>query len=190
MFKHLLGIGVLSLGVCSAILTFTTTTRAASSDEAMGGTLSSHDLKFVSEAATGGMTEVKASQLAVDKAINPDVKSFAQKMIDDHTKANLELKTLAEGKGVTMPTDLTSSQQSHIDDLTKLGGDDFDKAYVKMMVKDHQSTVDLFQHYSGVDSSMLHKPADDADLKEWIRKTLPTLQDHLTMIEDIQSKMK
>ncbi|HEY1628455.1 MAG TPA: DUF4142 domain-containing protein, partial [Tepidisphaeraceae bacterium] len=182
MMKHLFSTLALATGTCVAVLAFTSHVNAAdSADKATGGSLSSHDLKFVTEAAEGGMTEVKASQVAVDKTTDPEIKNFAQKMVDDHTKVNDQLKSLAEGKGVTMPTMLDSSHQDKVDDLAKMSGPDFDKDYVKMMVKDHKDTVELFQHYSGATTSILHKPADDADLKDFASKTLPTLQEHLGM---------
>jgi putative membrane protein len=183
MFKHLLGIGVLSLGVCSAILAFSTTTLAGdTADKATGGSLSSGDLKFVDKAAQGGMTEVKLSELALTKASDTEVKQFAQHMIDDHSKANAELTNLAQTKGVTAPTELDSHHQKMVDELAATSGGDFDAAYVKDMVKDHTDTVDMFQKFA--------ERGDDNDLKTWTAKTLPTLQMHLSMIQGIQSKMK
>jgi putative membrane protein len=190
MLKHVFSLAAVGLTAFLSLNTFSSHAIAADNDKATGGSLSSHDLKFVTAATTSNMTEIKASQLAVDKTTDTDIKNVAQRMIDDHTKANDQLKTLAEGKGVTVPTEMSSSQQSEVDDLAKLSGTDFDKEYIKDMVKDHKDAVSWFQQYSGVDTSMIHKPADDVDLKEWARKTLPTIQEHMTMVEDIQSKMK
>jgi putative membrane protein len=190
MLKHVFSFMAVGLAAFLSMNTFSSHAIAADTDKATGGSLSSHDLKFVTDAAQSGMTEVKASQVALTKTTNPQLKDFAQKMIDDHTKANDQLKTLAEGKGVTFPTNLDSSDQSRIDDLGNTNGPDFDKAYVKMMVKDHKDAVELFQHYSGAVKSMFHSPADDADLRDFASKTLPTLQEHLAMIQGMQDNMK
>jgi putative membrane protein len=142
--------------------------------------LSDKDQKYVQDDANGGMTEVMLGKLAAEKATNADVKTFAQKMVDDHTKANDQLKDLAKTKGYEIK-DEGEKEQKMFDKLNKLTGDDFDKEYVNMMVKDHEKAVKEFDDES--------KNADDADLKKWAGDTLPTLQDHLKMIQDIQSKL-
>jgi putative membrane protein len=143
--------------------------------------VSAKDKKFMMEAAMGGMEEVAMGKLAAANATDPDVKAFGQKMVDDHSKANDQLKQLAETKGVTLPADMDKSQHKDMDKLAKMTGMDFDHAYVKMMVKDHKKDVSEFAKES--------KSANDPDLKGWAGGTLPTLQDHLKMIEGIESKM-
>jgi putative membrane protein len=135
---------------------------------------------FWTKAAQGGMAEVELAKLALQKSQNADVKKFAQMMVTDHTKANTELKALAAKKSVVLPTDI-GSHKSTMDDLNGKTGADFDKAYVEAMVDDHETDVDLFE--DNTDNS-------DADIKAFATKTLPTLQSHLKMIKDIQSKMK
>jgi putative membrane protein len=135
---------------------------------------------FWTKAAQGGMAEVELAKLALQKSQNADVKKFAQTMVTDHTKANEELKTLAAKKSVVLPTDI-GGHKSTLDDLSKLSGADFDKAYVKAMVEDHEEDVDLFEDNTG---------NSDADIKAFTTKTLPTLKSHLEMIKGIQSKMK
>jgi putative membrane protein len=154
-----------------------------SSSSSMSGSskLSSSDKKFVMEAAAGGMEEVQLGQIAAQKASDPDVKSFGQRMVDDHTKANDQLKQVASQKGVTVPSSLPASKQKDVDKLNKLNGAAFDSAYVSMMVKDHKKDVADFQKES--------KSAKDSDVKSFASTTLPTLQDHLKMIQDISSKM-
>ena len=137
---------------------------------------------FWTKAAQGGMAEVELGQMASTKAQNAEVKSFAQKMVADHTKANTELKALAAKKSITLPTDVGSEHKSTMDDLKGLSGADFDKAYVEAMVEDHETDVKLFEEQAKDDS--------DADLKAFAAKTLPTLKSHLDMIKSIQSKMK
>jgi putative membrane protein len=136
---------------------------------------------FYTKAAQGGMAEVELGKLALQKSQNAEVKKFAQTMITDHGKANSELKTLAAKKNVTLPAEVSSSQKSMMEDLSKLSGAEFDKKYVEAMVEDHETDVELFE--DNTDNS-------DADIKAFATKTLPTLKSHLQMIKDIQSKMK
>src|SRR6185312_1533412 len=115
-----------------------TATTMGENNRAMNQT---NDKKFAMEAAMGGMAEVKKGQLAVEKASNPDVKAFGQKMVDDHTKANEELKEVASKESIDLPTSLDAKQQAMVDKLSKLSGAAFDKAYMKDMVKDHDTDV-------------------------------------------------
>lgn len=157
------------------------TSSGSMSKSTSGKKMSSADTKFMKEAAMGGMEEVELGKLAAQKASDADVKSFGQKMVDDHSKANDQLKQLAATKGVTLPTDMSKSQHGDMDKLAKMTGADFDHAYVKMMVKDHKKDVAEFSKES--------KSANDPDLKGWAGSTLPTLQEHLKMIEGISGKM-
>lgn len=137
---------------------------------------------FMTEAARGGMAEVELSQLAVSKAQNAEVKKFAQQMIEDHSNANTELKSLAGKKNVTLPTDLDAAHKAIKDKLAGLSGAAFDKEYVNAMVADHEKSVALFQSQAS--------GGTDADAKAFAAKTLPKLQMHLEMIKGIQGKMK
>lgn len=143
--------------------------------------MSSADTSFAMKAAQGGMAEVKLGQLAVEKASNPDVKAFGQQMIDDHTKANDELKTVAQGSNMNLPADIDAKHQAKYDKLSKLSGADFDKAYVKDMVMDHQEDVKEFQKES--------TKGKDEQVKAFATKTLPILQGHLEKIKGIQAKL-
>jgi putative membrane protein len=140
------------------------------------------DSAFVTKAAMGGMAEVKLGQLATQKASNADVKSFAQQMVDDHGKANDELKQLASKKGVTLPTDIDAKHQATYDRLSKLSGAEFDRAYMQEMVSDHRMDVNEFRRES--------KSGADSDVKGWAAKTLPTLEHHLQMAESTNAKVK
>ena len=132
----------------------------------------SPDQKFVLEAASGGMMEVQLGQLAVSKA---------KHMVDDHSKANEELRGLASSKGITLPTALDAKQQAEVDKLSKMSGADFDHHYMMMMVTDHNKDVAAFERES--------KNGKDPDVKAWAAKTLPTLQEHQTMAKDIAAKV-
>ena len=141
-----------------------------------------NDKAFMTEAANGGMAEVELGKLAASKAANAEVKKFAQMMVDDHSKANAELKTLAGTKNVTLPAEPDAAKKSTMDSLKALTGADFDNAYVKEMVEDHEKDVAKFEEES--------KTASDPDVKAFAAKTLPTLKLHLEAIKAIQAKMK
>ncbi|WP_291910405.1 DUF4142 domain-containing protein [Chitinophaga sp. CB10] len=135
--------------------------------------------EFAVKAANGGLLEVAMGKLAQEKATNPRVKEFGNMMVNDHTKANDELKALATSKNITLPASLNPEDQKHIDELAKKSGKDFDKEYMKMMVDDHDHDVKAFEDAS--------KDLTDADLKAFATNTLPTLkahQDSATAIKD------
>lgn len=136
---------------------------------------------FMTEAAQGGMAEVELGKLALKNAENAEVKKFAQMMIDDHGKANTELKVLAAKKNVTLPADM-GSHKSDYDSLSKVKGADFDADYVDGMVEDHEDDVEAFEKQANSSS--------DPDVKAFAAKTLPTLKKHLEAIKAIQAKMK
>ena len=136
---------------------------------------------FTTAAAQGGMVEVKLGNLALAKSENADVKRFAEMMIADHTRANNDLKEIAAGKSVALPTEINDEQKSQLDKLSKYSGAEFDKEYVKAMIEDHEKDVKEFQVQA--DSGT------DADVKAFAARTLPTLKNHLGMIKGIKEKM-
>lgn len=140
------------------------------------------DTKFATEAAQGGMAEVQLGQLAVQKAENPDVKAFGQHMVDDHTKANDQLKQIASQEGITLPTTLDQKDVLLQTKLQSLSGRQFDKAYMTAMVKDHQKDVKEFEKES--------KSGSDVQIKAFASQTLPTLQNHLQMAESTAAKVR
>ena len=139
------------------------------------------DLAFMNDAAPGGMAEVELGKLAAAKSQNVEVKSFAQQMVADHSKAGEELKQLAAQKKVSLPPDLMPAHKQLMEKLTKLSGAEFDQEYVKAMVEAHKKDVTAFESVS--------QTAGDADLKAFATKTLPTLKMHLEMINGIAAKM-
>jgi putative membrane protein len=129
------------------------------------------DSKFLKDAAAGGMAEVELGRLATEKATRSEVKEFGKMMVDDHSKANAELKSLAEKKGVTLPTAPKPEHKALEARLRKLSGAAFDDAYMSAMLRDHEKDVREFERES--------KSGGDADVKSWAGKTLPTLRHHL-----------
>ena len=128
---------------------------------------------FAKTAAEGGMAEVDLGNLAVERAKNADVKSFGQRMVDDHSKANDELKSLAAQKNWTLPTSIDAKHRALKTRLSKLHDEAFDREYMREMVKDHDHDVAMFKRYA--------QHGGDADLKAWANKTLPTLEEHQSM---------
>ncbi len=140
------------------------------------------DKKFVKEAALGGLTEVQLGKLAAQKASRDDVKQFGQKMVDDHTKANDQLKEIASKDGVTVPDALDAKHQARVEKLSKLSGPEFDKAYVKDQLKDHETDVKEFQTEA--------QNGTDPNIKSFASSTLPILQEHLTMVKSLSQSEK
>ncbi len=136
------------------------------------------DADFMVKAASGGMLEVELGNMALQKASSPKVKKFAQQMVTDHTKANEELKALAAKKNITLPTTPGDEAQEHINDLAKYSGAEFDKKYAELMHKDHQEDLDLFKEAAD--------DAEDPEVKAFASKTLPVLQNHHQMAEQME----
>jgi putative membrane protein len=125
--------------------------------------LSRADRKFVEEAAQAGMAEVEHGNLAAQRATNPQVKQYAQRMVQDHTKSNDELKTIASARGITPPTAMDRKHHRAMEKLGKANGAEFDREYMKHMVDDHKKTVSLFEKQA--------KSGKDGDLKSFAVKT-------------------
>jgi len=134
------------------------------------------DEGFVRKVAEAGMAEIELGKLAAEKATSESVKKFGQRMADDHSKANDELKAIAQQKNISLPTGPTVRATAEHERLAKLSGDAFDRAFMKTMVADHHSAVSEF--------SAEAKSGKDPELKAWAEKTLPTLQDHLKVAEE------
>ena len=134
---------------------------------------------FVKEAAISDMFEISSNRLAQDKG-NAAEKSFASQMVTDHTKTSTELKEMVSSGKVKadIPTAPDSSHQSKLDKLKGESGNDFSSDFDSDQVSEHKDAVSLFERYA--------KSGDNPELKDWAGKTLPTLQHHLTMAEDLK----
>ena len=148
---------------------------------AMAG-LSSADRKFATTAAMGGMAEVEMARVAVQRATSEAVRQYAQRMIDDHTRANQELMQVLSGKGMAAPAGLDAKHRAMLDKLNRRTGADFDREYIRTAgVKAHQDMAKLFQNE-------INK-GQDADLKSFATRTLPAVQEHLTMAQGMAGSM-
>jgi putative membrane protein len=166
----------------AAALVFSSTAFAQSVGEKTGVNstlgLAPKTADFVKEAAMSDMTEIAASKVGQERG-NAQEKTFSGQMITDHMKTSSELKDLVSGGGVSaeIPPSLDSSSQSKIDKLKNAKSADFSSDFDSMQVSAHKDAVSLFERYA--------KGGDDPKLKDWAGKTLPTLQHHLSMAQDL-----
>ncbi|HWB76032.1 MAG TPA: DUF4142 domain-containing protein [Nannocystaceae bacterium] len=137
--------------------------------------LSDTDKTFVDTAAKAGMAEVDISTAVLEKVKKKTVKEFAQKMIDDHSKANEELKVLCASRNIMLPTEIDEETKTKRDELLKKTGSKLEKAYVDIMLDDHRKAVELFRNES--------QSGGDPELKQWAGATLPKLEEHLAHVE-------
>jgi putative membrane protein len=138
-------------------------------------TVSSADRKFIQEAAMGGMMEIELGKVALQRSSNDQVRQLARRIIDDHTQANDQLRSLAADKGIDVLPQIESKHQKEIDKLQKLSGERFDRDYTAFMVSDHKKDLKAFRREA--------KGASDSDLREFAAATLPKLEQHLNLAQ-------
>ena len=172
----------------SVALNDTTNEGDTSDDVASNDTSSSlnlavdkEDSQFAVDAINAGQAEVTLGKLAVQKGKSKKVKNFGTMMVKDHSKINDKLMAIIKAKKIILPAVVDTAQQKMVKDLSQKSGDDFDKAYIKMMIADHQDDVKLFTDQS--------KKIQDPDLKSFATKTLPVQQKHLDAINAINDSM-
>jgi putative membrane protein len=137
---------------------------------------------FIKEAAMSDMLEIEAAKIAQQKG-NAVEKKFAQQMIADHTKTSTELKGFVGGEmKAAIPAALDDASRKKLDKLRDAKAEDFAAEYNPMQVSAHKDAVSLFERYA--------KGGDDPKLKDWAGKTLPALQYHLEMAQDIEKNRK
>ncbi|MBO9596004.1 MAG: DUF4142 domain-containing protein [Niabella sp.] len=135
------------------------------------------DADFAVTAADGGLMEVKLGQLALQHGRRKEVKAFGRMMIKDHTAAGNELKALATQKNMVLPDSLSDGMKKKYNRFLGLKGDAFDKAYIQLMVEDHQEDVAAFRHYAGSGA--------DQNLVQWANRELPVLEAHLQQAKQV-----
>lgn len=146
--------------------------QTATMDTPAASALNKADQKIVMDMARANMAEIEAGKLAVSKTQNAEVKTFAQQMIDDHTKALNDVKQLAQNKGVTLPTEPDSKHKAMAAKLGKMEGEAFDRAYMAQAgVSDHTKV------HSKLTKDQAR--AKDPDVKALAAKMLPTVDQHL-----------
>jgi putative membrane protein len=150
------------------------TTLAQAQTAAPTAKLSSADRSFATKAAAAGTAEIADAQVALKNSSRQDVKDFAQRMVQDHTKAADQLKSIAGSEGITLASAESAADKKDTDALQKLNGAAFDQKYIQGQRTAHKQAVALFATES--------KSGKDGQLKSFAGQTLPTLQDHLKMI--------
>ena len=153
---------------------------ATAADESKTGSeskLSASDKKFVKKAYKGGMEEVENGKIAKEKAKDDATKNVAERMVTDHTKVNDELVNIAKEENLDL-------SKVHAKTAT-ISGDNFDKEYLTMLKADHEKDIAEFEKEAN-DT----KPGEDRDVPAFAKKTLPTLKEHLQMVEDALAKVK
>lgn len=137
--------------------------------------------EFMVKAAEGGMYEVEASKLCLQKGTHKDVKSFAKMMVEQHTKAAGDLKKIAADKQVELPVALSPDMQGKIDDLRKKApGVEFDHAYASMMQDAHEKDRDLFKNAA--------EETQDQAVKGFASTYLPMVEHHLEMLRPLEKR--
>jgi putative membrane protein len=136
---------------------------------------------FVNEAATSDMLEIAAAKVAQEMG-NAEEKKFAEQMITDHSKTTDDIKGMVASGEVKaeLPTGLDETSQKKLDKLRDVRAQAFSSEYDRMQVSAHKDAVSLFERYS--------KSGENAKLKDWAGKTLPTLRHHLEMAEALQKR--
>lgn len=167
----------LGVGSFTALAIAATTLGFSQSANRMMG-----DNSFATKSAQGGMAEVELGEFAQSHASSDKVKQFEQRMVDDHSKANAELATIAGRKRITLPTNLDAKDQATMDSLAKLNGAVFDRAYMQDMVKDHREDIAEFKGEAN--------SGRDPDFKAFASKTLPVIQQHLSMTQQTSGDIR
>jgi len=177
--KNLMIAGAVALAV-SAVPAYTQTAQRPADQkpaDQKATAAKSSDEHFVMDAAHDGMAEVELGRMATEKASKDEVKKFGQRMVDDHSKAGDELKSIAQTKSITWPTDLDAKHKAVRDRLSKLSGEGFDRAYMQEMVAGHQKVAAMLKTES--------TSGKDPEVKAWAAKTLPTVEDHLKQAREV-----
>jgi putative membrane protein len=187
MLKTTLVKGVLGVSAVAALfaaLAVQAQTGAATGQGAGQGTavapapLSRSDQKMIKDLALANLAEIEAARLAHGKSQNEQVRTFAQQMIDDHTKTLAEVQQLAQAKGVPLPTELDRVQKRKAARMAALSGDAFDRAYLSQAgVADHKKTHGLLQQAQA--------RAKDPELKALVARTMPIVDQHLNSAEQL-----
>lgn len=145
------------------------------------GAESEKDKQFLSVAAQSDMNEIKLSELAESKASNPQVKTFARKMVADHTMLEAKMKPFATAWGLTAPTGLDADHQAIYDKLNSLSGADFDKEYMSAMAADHHKALDTFTEEGDTTT--------DAKFKAAVLKGKAVVAAHTQMADSLKTEV-
>lgn len=170
-----------TLSSIASALVFLAATAFAQSADSNQASLNQQDREFANMAAQGNQGEIALGNLAQHKASNDAVKQFAKTIIDDHTNAGQQLKNWASQSKFTLPNGLTQEDNSTKSSLSSLSGSQFDQKYIQSQLQDHKKAIALFEKEIN--------EGQDPQLKQFAQKTLPVLQDHVRIAEDLAGTM-
>jgi putative membrane protein len=148
-------------------------------DASSSGKLSFGDRRFVTKAADNGQAELQVAQLAAQRATNPEVKSFAKMLVDDHTKANSELMSIASQKSVKVDTDDTKDRTYNR--LNKKSGSEFDQEFVEHMIDEHEKDIKMFEKAAS--------DAKDSEVRSFASKQVSNLRQHLQQAQSLRQTL-
>lgn len=141
-----------------------------------------NDADFVANTVAANYGEIKFAGLATQRSANPEVKKAAAMLVEDHTKALNELKTLAQSKSITVPVEEDDEARRKTERFSDEAGKDFDKKWCNEMIDRHDESIRKFENRM--------EKTQDADLKAWISKTLPVLRNHRDHLKMVHEKIK
>lgn len=143
--------------------------------------LTSPNRDFVTKAAEANLGEIETGKMIEQRSVNPAVKAFASRMVADHTQASQNLATLAEMIGITLPTQTSATERTQKGELQNLSGATLDDAYLENELQGHKQVITAFE------SEIEH--GENQEVKQYAEQTLPTLQDHIRMAENVAGRM-
>ncbi|HEV8471963.1 MAG TPA: DUF4142 domain-containing protein [Methylomirabilota bacterium] len=141
---------------------------------------SEQDREFVRKAVSGGLVEIELGQLAMDRAVNRAVRSYATRIVQDHNRATAELRALAQRRALAAPATLEASHQAR-ERLAGLSGAAFDRAYLQEMLREHTQNIAEFERATQI--------VTDPELRAWAARTLPTLHEHLALARQVNTQV-
>jgi putative membrane protein len=155
------------------------------------GCVGAEDNRFVKRAAAQHLRMVRLGELALERARSEEVRRFARRMVEDHRRASEEARALAERKGLTVATTLSGRSRRAWDRLAGLSGDEFDRAYMRLMVNDHQGDAKTYHKVAGYLITDPRSPffETDEDVKRWAGRMLPMVEEHRRLAERVAGQL-
>jgi predicted outer membrane protein len=149
--------------------------------QAKPGTRHTGSNEFLVEAMQDAMAEIQICELALERSENPDVKKFAQAMIDEHGQMGRELEKLASDKKLDVPREIRAEQEMTVDELSSLSGRDFEQRWIQYNIDVHERDTKVFRHYAGEE--------EDRDISAMARKHGDIISKHLKAAHDLGKKL-
>ncbi len=145
------------------------------------GALTEDERMFLDEMAQNNLAEVSLARLAQQKATDPEVKTFAAKMVKDHQKVVDDIKGLGSKIGYTVPNIMSEDSRRLERNLTNLSGAEFDRRFISELANEHENMIEELED--------MQKDAQNVDIKNWIGRALPQFKQHLSQVERLEDKV-